>query len=247
MRALPGIARIAGTAWVRTADWTVRASLDATGRLIRSAASGESSTELFRRTASDFQGWARGVLGVVDAAAQEAEPRPAEPEPAPDDARATLRDRGAELLRRSADVRVSEEGHPAYERILDELAPDEGRILRVLVLDGPQPSVDIRAGLPMASQLVAPGRNMIGAQAGCRHLDRVPAYLNNLYRLGLVWFSRESLDDPRRYQVLEAQPDVVEAMRKAGRTGRTVRRSILLTPFGRDFCDTCLPMDAVSD
>jgi hypothetical protein len=187
------------------------------------------------------------VLGVVDAAAQEAEPRPAEPEPAPDDARATLRDRGAELLRRSADVRVSEEGHPAYERILDELAPDEGRILRVLVLDGPQPSVDIRAGLPMASQLVAPGRNMIGAQAGCRHLDRVPAYLNNLYRLGLVWFSRESLDDPRRYQVLEAQPDVVEAMRKAGRTGRTVRRSILLTPFGRDFCDTCLPVDAVSD
>jgi hypothetical protein len=247
LRALPGIARIAGTAWVRTADWTVRASLDATGRLIRSAASGESPTELFRRTASDFRGWARGVLGVVDAAAQEAEPRPAEPEPAPDDARATLRDRGAELLRRSADVRVSEEGHPAYERILDELAPDEGRILRVLVLDGPQPSVDIRAGLPMASQLVAPGRNMIGAQAGCRHLDRVPAYLNNLYRLGLVWFSRESLDDPRRYQVLEAQPDVVEAMRKAGRTGRTVRRSILLTPFGRDFCDTCLPVDAVSD
>ena len=247
LRALPGIARIAGTRGC--ARRTGRCGPRATrlGRLIRSAASGESPTELFRRTASDFRGWARGVLGVVDAAAQEAEPRPAEPEPAPDDARATLRDRGAELLRRSADVRVSEEGHPAYERILDELAPDEGRILRVLVLDGPQPSVDVRAGLPMASQLVAPGRNMIGAQAGCRHLDRVPAYLNNLYRLGLVWFSRESLDDPRRYQVLEAQPDVVEAMRKAGRTGRTVRRSILLTPFGRDFCDTCLPVDAVSD
>jgi hypothetical protein len=247
LRALPGIARIAGTAWVRTADWTVRASLDATGRLIRSAASGEAPTELFRRTASDFRGWARGVLGIVDTAAEDAEPRPAEPDPEPDDESATLRDRGADLLRRSADVRVSEEGHPAYERILDNLAPDEGRILRMLVLDGPQPSVDIRAGLPMASQLVAPGRNMIGAQAGCRHLERVPAYLNNLYRLGLVWFSRESLEDPRLYQVLEAQPEVVEAMRKAGRTGRTVRRSILLTPFGRDFCDACLPVDAVSD
>ena len=247
LRALPGIARIAGTAWVRTADWTVRASVDATGRLIRSAASGEPPTELFRRTASAFRGWARGGLGLVDTAAEEAEPQPTEREPARDDERATLRDRGADLLRRSADVRVSEEGHPAYERILDELAPDEARILRVLVLGGPQPSVDVRAGLPMASQLVAPGRNMIGVQAGCRHLERVPAYLNNLYRLGLVWFSRESLEDPRLYQVLEAQPDVVEAMRKAGRTGRTVRRSILLTPFGRDFCDTCLPVDAVSD
>ena len=241
LRALPGIARIAGTAWVRTADWTVRASVDATGRLIRSAASGEPPTELFRRTASDFRGWARGVLSVVETAAQEAGPRHAEPEPAPDDKSTTLRDRGADLLRRSADVRVSEEGHPAYERILDELAPDEGRILRVLVLDGPQPSVDIRAGLPMASALVAPGRNMIGTQAGCRHPERVPAYLNNLYRLGLVWFSRESLDDPRRYQVLEAQPDVVDAMRKAGRS-RTVRRSIHLTPFGDDFCKTCLPL-----
>ena len=235
-------------AWVRTADWTVRASLDATGRLVRSAVSGEAPTELFRRTEADVRRWARGVLGIAETAADEAAPQSAEAEPEPEtaDDGASLRDRGAELLRRSADVRLSEEGHPAYDRILDDLAPDEARILRLLVLDGAQPSVDIRAGLPMSSRLVAPGRSMIGAQAGCRHLERVPAYLNNLYRLGLLWFSRESLEDPRRYQVLEAQPEVVDAMRKAGRTGRTVRRSILLTPFGRDFCAACLPVD-VSD
>jgi hypothetical protein len=40
--------------------------------------------------------------------------------------------------------------------------------------------------------------------------------------------------------VLEAQPDVIEALRSKGR-GRTVRRSIALTPFGRDFCDRVLP------
>jgi len=82
---------------------------------------------------------------------------------------------------------------------------------------------------------------MIAAQAGCPYPDRVPAYLNNLYRLGLVWSSREPLEDPVRYQVLEAQPDVVEAMREAGRP-KTVRRSIHLTPFGEDFCDVCLPL-----
>jgi hypothetical protein len=70
----------------------------------------------------------------------------------------------------------------------------------------------------------------------------VPAYLNNLNRLGLVWFSREPVEDRLRYQVLEAQPDVGEAMRKAGRS-RTVRRSIHLTPFGHDFCETCLPLE----
>jgi hypothetical protein len=94
----------------------------------------------------------------------------------------------------------------------------------------------------VSSQLVAPGLSMIAAGAGCRYVDRVPAYLNNLYRLGLIWFSRESLEDPLRYQVLEAQPDVIEAMRKQGRS-KTVRRSIHLTPFGEDFCTVCLPLN----
>jgi hypothetical protein len=81
---------------------------------------------------------------------------------------------------------------------------------------------------------------MIGAEAGCRHLDDIPAYLNNLFRLGLIWFSSEPLPDPLSYQVLEAQPEVDAALKSASRT-RTVRRSIHLTPFGRDFCELCLP------
>ena len=81
---------------------------------------------------------------------------------------------------------------------------------------------------------------MIGRESGVRWIDRVPAYLNNLSRLGLIWFSREPLEDPLRYQVLEAQPEVLAAM---GRTrSKTIRRSIQLTPFGEDFCDVCLPM-----
>jgi hypothetical protein len=70
-------------------------------------------------------------------------------------------------------------------------------------------------------------------------VERVPSYLNNLFRLGMVWFSRETLRDPLRYQVLEAQPDVLEAMRSVG-YAKIVRRSIHLTPFGEDFCRVCL-------
>ena len=93
--------------------------------------------------------------------------------------------------------------------------------------------------LQSTSELVASGLNMLGSEAGCRRTDDVPAYLNNLFRLGLIWFSRERLPDPRSYQVLEAQPEVAEALASAGHT-RTVRRSINLTPFGRDFCELCL-------
>jgi hypothetical protein len=157
---------------------------------------------------------------------------------------AQLKERGAELLARSADIDEQEEAHPAYERILTSLAPDEARILRLMAIEGARASIDIRTWRPLdvGSELIEPGLNMIGKEAGIRHHDRVPAYLNNLHRLGLVWFSREPLDDLGVYQVLEAQPEVQQAMEKAGR-GRTIRRSVHLTPFGRDFCEVCLPLD----
>ncbi|MBA2765005.1 MAG: DUF4393 domain-containing protein [Thermoleophilaceae bacterium] len=153
-----------------------------------------------------------------------------------------MRERGADLLNRSADVRALDDAHPAYDRILSELAPDEARILRLFANSGPQAAVDVRTWRPLdvGAQTVAPGLTMIGPRAGVRYIDRVPAYLNNLFRLGLIWFSHDPLDDLPAYQVLEAQPDVLGAMRSAGRA-RIVRRSILLTPFGTDFCALCLP------
>ena len=133
-----------------------------------------------------------------------------------------------------------DDAHPAFERILENLAPDEARVLRLLLQEGPQAAVDVRTAGPLSvgrSELVAPGLNMIAPAAGCRHPDRIHSYLNNLYRLGLIWFSREPLEDPLRYQVLEAQPEVTEAMEEAGR-GKTVRRSIHLTAFGNEFCES---------
>jgi hypothetical protein len=129
-------------------------------------------------------------------------------------------------------------GHPAYARIILDLAPDEARILLLLLRRGPQAAVDVRTGGlvgAVSSNLVQANLTMIGALAGCRHVDRVPSYLHNLERLGLIWFSGETLRDPEEYQVLEAQPDVLAA-RGTVRRSKVVRRSIHLTPFGEDFC-----------
>lgn len=160
---------------------------------------------------------------------------------------AELRARGAALLDLSADVTatVDDAGHPAYARMLSELTPDEARILRLLYQAGPQPAIDIRTGRPLGigSELVAGGLNMIAEQAGLRRLDRIYQYLTNLNRQGLVDFSKERVDDPGRYQLIEAQPNVTEARTRAGHLPKTVYRSIRLTAFGRDFCDACLPLD----
>jgi hypothetical protein len=235
----------------RTAGWTIDATVQATSRVMRAAANGEAAAELFERTGVELRGYLRGLLGILDGEEPEAAAEPPEAEAPPhaesngdaNDTVAALRERGAELLRQSADLHFEEDAHPAYENILANLAPDEARVLRLLSLEGPQPSVDVRTARPfgMGSELVAGGLNMIGEAAGVKRLDSLSAYLNNLHRLGLVWFSREQVGDHMRYQVLEAQPDVQEAIERAGR-GRTMRRSIHLTPFGVDFCQICIPL-----
>jgi hypothetical protein len=237
LRATPTLARLAAGAYIRTAQWGLATSLRIGTRMVRAAAAGESPAQLMQEASEEVRDYARHFLGMSNGS----DPLAAEPAPSPPpDVR--LRERGAELLARSADVDYAEPAHPAFERILEELAPDEARILRLLLTSGPQPSVDVREAKPLglASQLIEGGLTMIGTQAGCRYLERVPAYLNNLYRLGLIWFSREPLEDPLRYQVLEAQPEVLSALGRA--RSKTIRRSIRLTPFGEDFCEVCLPM-----
>jgi hypothetical protein len=219
--AAPALARMAMGAWWNTAMWAIGSTARAADGLARAAGTlGEARP-----------GHTPSRDDVVSAARREES--------------ASLRERGAELLRKSSDVHFDEDSHPAYVRILEQLAPDEARIIRLLAARGPQAAVDVRSGLPLASSLVALGLTMIGSEAGCRHPERVRSYLNNLNRLGLIWFSRETLDDPLPYQVLEAQPDVIEALAEAGRLGRTVRRSIHLTPFGEDFCRAALPSDTL--
>jgi hypothetical protein len=252
LRAAPVLARYAAETWLRAAEWSVGTWFHGASRMARAAANGDSPSQLLEMTRGELREYARQLLGIADVEAQlwrvvapEATARGgALPEPAPDATAAALRARGAQLLRRSADVRTVDDTHPAYGRMLGELTPDEARILRFLFTEGPQPSVDVRTSRPLnvGTQMVGSGLTMIGVLAGCRRPEHVPAYLNNLFRLGLVWFSREPVTDSLRYQVLEVQPDVLAAKRKAG-GGRTVRRSIELTPFGKDFCGMVLPID----
>lgn len=234
LQAAPGLARIAANMAKQGATEIANAYAEGASRVVRAASQGESTADAVQETTAELRAYLRELIGVEEGTRSR---------PAADSSAEALRNRGEELLRRSADVSVDVDSHPAYMRILDALAPDEARILRFLTREGGQPSVDVRAGLPFASALVASGCTMIAEEAGCRHSERAHAYLNNLHRLGLVWFSREPLRDARRYQVLEAQAEVTDALERGGRTARTVRRSIVLTSFGEDFCAICLPLE----
>lgn len=259
--ALPGLVRLAATSWFRTAEWSLVAGVKTTRRVLSVATNPSSAMDLVAGVAqagSIFGDVAKAVSSgvslpqaVIQVSASLGSSNGSAPALAAAtsssarrelEIQASLREQGQALLARSRDVWNNEQGHPAYARILSEMAPDEGRILLLLLRGGPQPAVDVRTGGAIgmvSSTLVAPGLNMIGPRAGTRYLDQVPSYLNNLFRLGLIWFSREQLRDPLEYQVVEAQPDVLAAMHSV-RSHKVVRRSIHLTPFGEDFCRTCL-------
>jgi hypothetical protein len=244
---LPALARLAaGMSW-RATKWGMIASARTGMRFGLAAADPVLTAEVVAQLGYELREYARDLLGIT-----ELDERVRELMPVAEDAGAGngkvpeavgLRIKGALLLRAAAEVDHEEQAHPAYARILTELAPDEGRVLRLLAREGPQPAVDVRStGLIGSSEHVAEELNMVGAQAGCQYRDRMPAHLNNLERLGLIFFSDDPLDDAVAYQVLEAQPEVMEAIKEATRA-KTIQRSIRLTPFGRDFCMTCLPLD----
>lgn len=244
LRAVPGLARVLGTSTWQAVSWSAHATRSSAGYLARRVIDGEPPAQIVQAASTDLRrfavralGLSPGENGVADMVAAER---------VGDLASVTTNElmrRGEELLRRSNDVHVTEDTHPAFARILTEITPDEARVLRYLFLEGPQPSLDIRTFRPLGigSELVAAGLNMIAEQAGCRYVERIGPYLTNLSRLGLVGFSKEQVDNPQRYQVIEAQPRTAEALRKAGRAPKLVQRSIRLTEFGSEFVQLCLP------
>lgn len=256
-RLIRGVFRAAGVAAgtvVRGGQWAVGTTYEMTREITQAALDGESSADIAERTGNALRSIARSALGVTEGSVREIVsyvPTPNGSGPPPQQALVVgqnlrsasteeLRRRGDALLARSADVYFTEDVHPAYDRILDELAPDEARILRFMALNGPQPAVDVRTNRPLGigSELVQGDLTSVPEQAGVRYPDRSRAYLINLNRLGLTRTS----DDPvvlSRYMVLEVQPAVEAALKKAGRAPKIVRKSLRLTEFGEDFCRTC--------
>ncbi|MGF2946721.1 Abi-alpha family protein [Mycobacterium sp. Lab-001] len=158
---------------------------------------------------------------------------------------ASLKMRGEALLRVSCQPEYQfRDVHPSFSNILDELLPDEARILRFLAVAGTQPAIDVRTRklFGIGSVKLVGGVNMISEMAGCKWPDCAYQYLANLNRLGLIDFSKEPVEDYRRYALLEVQPRATAAMAREPKS-ISVYRSISLTSFGRQFVSACIDIE----
>lgn len=236
VRTTTGVMRVALSAVGEVASWGIGTAVGVTATVVRGSMAGDPPPQVLARAGDQVRTSVRRALGIdgLDPAA------PATGAPG-------LRERGAELLRRSASVHDHDHSdrdhHPAFARILADLAPDEARILRFLYLDGPQPALDVRSGrsLGSGSRHVEAGMSLVGETAALRRADRAVTYLTNLRRLGLITDRGDQLGNPARYQLLESQPEVRRLL-KRGLGTKVDYRSIALTTFGTEFTCACLPV-----
>ncbi|WP_280234583.1 Abi-alpha family protein [Nocardia cyriacigeorgica] len=237
VRTATGVVRVAWSTVTGAAGWGVGTVLDVTGTVVRRSAAGVPPAEIRAEAEAEVRRALRRALGLP-----ETERRGGS------GGTPTLREQGAALLRLSASTHTDDDGHPAFANILAEITPDEARILRYLRMDGPQPSLEVhggrlgRLGAERLGLRQESGLTLLGEHAGLRFPNRIQHYLTNLRRLGVIELAKEPVGNPNRYQLLEAQSPVRDLLKRSGFGTKVSYRSIILTGFGEEFVQTCLPV-----
>lgn len=157
-----------------------------------------------------------------------------------------LRENYANLLATAMNTASADTAHPSFVEILKQLSTDEAKILRVLA-DGkfrPVMAVAVRAEELAAEYVVSRNQSMLDHEADVAHPELVPAYLDNLCRLGLAEIPEGTwLAQPGVYAPLESDAKIVDLMNKIaadGKSGHLTRRYIQLTNFGAVFIEACV-------
>jgi hypothetical protein len=176
-------------------------------------------------------------------------PRP-RPAPTPEEQRAgmliqnatpgqsPLRDAMQELLQRSVESNRGSSREYLFGTIISQLVPDEARILAALSDGSQHAAADVvvkkKRRKPAYPALV--NASTIGRAAGVTTPDNVPTYLTRLHGLGLIEFGPELESLSTQYEILAADDMVRQARHQAGgRTAKLVRKTIALSPLGREF------------
>lgn len=152
-----------------------------------------------------------------------------------------LRSRMASLLERSIDAdRVISEDY-LYTMILQQLVPDEARMLAALSDGTVYPVIDVASRSPLGGnqRMVLKNASSVGKAAGISTPENVPAYLTRLHRLGLVEFGDEDPSLQVQYEMLSTDKivkDATDAIERQKRSSpKLLRRTVVISPLGQKF------------
>lgn len=158
----------------------------------------------------------------------------------------TLSELYANLIANSMDKDTVKKAHPGFVEIIKNMTADEGLILKVFIPNIYKPIMDIKLKMKKGGgehNLVNNYSN-IGIEAGCKHEDLTPQYIDNLCRLGLLHMPAgrhlvgenvyDELIKTDEYERLKAQHETEYS------TTTEIKKYIELTDLGAQFRAACV-------
>ena len=158
-----------------------------------------------------------------------------------------LKELYANLIASSMDSSTTNEAHPSFVEIIKQLSSEEAKLLTEFLNIGQEPIVTIRNNLEDNTG----GRDqfrhftVLGERTGIEDYHRLPNYLDNLCRLGLIEIPENYvLIDNDPYKHIVEHPFVtglVESIdNEDGRRSEVVKKTVIVTGLGRQFIETCV-------
>lgn len=124
-----------------------------------------------------------------------------------------------------------------HEALVDQLVPDEARILSALSDGSTYPMVHIAEPGRSNPRRVLENISSVGRAAGVALPDRTHHYVTHLRRLGLVESGPEDTSINDEYEILQTDPLVratVSAVTRGPRGARIQRRVVRISPLGSE-------------
>lgn len=181
---------------------------------------------------------ALSTVGSPAAQRPEQAARPAAPTPHP----TGLDTKMQALLSRALEQSTASGQDELFHHILDQIVPDEARIISALSDGSSSPLVSVhaltRAGL--LGEALIDNASLVGRTANVALPRLTPTYVGHLLALGLAEVGPEDDDLKDEYQILLADTDVLKAIRAGSRgpvPARVERRTLRLSALGHALWD----------
>lgn len=146
----------------------------------------------------------------------------------------------SELLTESVSQTAEQARARLYVLLLEQLVPDEARILAALS-DGtayPLVHLAIRGSMGSTGPVVLENASTVGRSAGVALPERVTSYVTHLRALGLVTVGSERGSLADAYEMLLTE-DVVQSVQRSHASTRPLRRTLTISPLGQELWRAC--------
>lgn len=160
---------------------------------------------------------------------------------------ATPTQRLQQLMERSLNLDPEQAEEAFYQRLLEQLVPDEARILAALS-DGGHITichVDATSRLGTHSQRLLSNMSRVGQETGVILTDNVPYYIGHLLDLGLLQMGPEDKTKGTQYEMIETNSQVRKLCdqieKEMHMKPRMSRHTARLSALGAHLWQTCQP------